>query len=94
MKTILQKDIPAGIKYPIFSFNKSSQKNFWKMTVHLPFPMPKPIVRKKVGVVVVFVAVGLFVCLFVFFITRRLDYNRIGDLPGEVFSCLTILQSL
>ena len=61
------------------------------MTVHLPLPMPKAIIRKKAGVVVVFVAAGLFVS---FFITRRLDYNRIGDLPGEVFSCLTSLQKL
>ena len=63
-KTILQKDIPAGHKHPIFNCNKSSQKNFWKMTVHLPLPVPKAIVRKKVRVVVVFVAVGLFVCFF------------------------------
>ena len=32
--------------------------------MHLPLPMPKAIVQKKVGVVVVFVAV----CLFVFFL--------------------------
>lgn len=54
----------AGHKYPIFNCNKSSQKNFWKMTVHLPLPMPKAIVQKKVGVFVVFVAVGLFVSFF------------------------------
>ena len=62
--------------------------------MRLPLPMPKAIVRKKVRVVVVFVAVGLFVCLFYLFVTRRLDYNRIRDLPGEVFSCLTSLQRL
>ena len=65
-KQIQQKDIPARHKHPVFNCNKSSQKNFWKMTVHLPLPMPKAIVRKKVRVVVVFVAVGLFVCLFIY----------------------------
>ena len=34
--------------------------------MHLPLPMPKAIVRKKVRVVVVFVAVGLLVCLFIY----------------------------
>ena len=32
--------------------------------MHLPLPMPKAIVQKKVEVVVVFVAVGLFVSFF------------------------------
>ena len=37
------------------------------MIVHLPLPMPKAIIRKKVGVVVVFVAVGLFVSYFFYY---------------------------
>ena len=65
-KQFYRRIFPLGKKHPIFNCNKSSQKNFWKMTVHLPLPMPKAIVRKKVRVVVVFVAVGLFVCLFIY----------------------------